>query len=549
VGLTRFPAVRRTVNLIREGLRLIRPTGRRQVRELRAKRHFTDERLAELCGKPDNPFAGDVLVDAQWDNPNYWLRLSLLRAAIGLPNAREVGILGKYARTVCARTLSTFGVREQVVFDHIPFEASAVRKEAERLVAATRSAGDILDWALPDLVPGHIVYDGILKRQRLASVDISRNDFLPLVIEALTSIHQGRYLLDRHDFKLAVISHPIGFTCGILAHQALIRRIPVLLPFGLFGVLRFTHMTRPEDLTAFYDRPTRKEMESLTPARADALRVIGQRYLARRFQGHADDLASVYAYRLNQSVVGRNDICQKFGWDPAKPIVAFYASNWFDWPHQLGMTQFRDFLDWTEASFAAAASNSSVNWLFKPHPCEDWFGGISLDKILARLDCPSHIGIADKRWNNTSVMEGADALVTYHGTAGIEFAALGKPVLVPDRGKYDDCGFVKVARNRNDYLQLLASRWWDDMDVAECKVLAEVFSGWWFCAPAWQGQFVLSDDSRQHALYDSIPTLLSNNINVVHEEIRQLADWYASGHRYSHTWKMMHSDTFQLTNV
>jgi len=237
------------------------------------------------------------------------------------------------------------------------------------------------------------------------------------------------------------------------------------------------------------------------------------------------------------------------GWDPEKPIVAFYASNWFDWPHQLGMTNFRDFLDWTEATFQAAKNNTAANWLFKPHPAEDWFGGIALTDIMGRIGQAPNVAIADKDWNNGLVMSTVDALITYHGTAGVEFAALGKPVLVPDRGKYEDCGFVRVAASRAEYLHLLASDWWSAIDRQDIKRRAEIFAGWWFCAPEWQGQFILGDDGRQGSLYDTIIPLVQNNRDAVSRELDELRRWWASGRAYYHTTKMMSADHFQLSNV
>jgi len=330
---------------------------------------------------------------------------------------------------------------------------------------------------------------------------------------------------------------------------ALKRGIPVLLPFGYFGVLHMTLMKEPQDLFSFYDRPNRNEMKALPLKRAEAMRTIGRRYLEGRFGGRADDLASVYAYQRNATQIDRESLCRQFGWDPAKPIVGFYASNWYDWPHQLGMTQFRDFLDWTMETFRIAGETSQFNWLFKPHPCEEWFGGVSLTEILSQMPGASHVRLAEKVWNNTSVMQCMDALTTYHGTAGIEFASLGKPVLVPDRGKYDDCGFVRVAANRAEYLSLLRSSWWDELDSEDVRARAELFAGWWFCAPSWQGNFLLADDSRQDELYGIIQRLLRDNPGVVGREIVSLRDWLASGHRYSHTFKMMQVDEFQLTNV
>ena len=89
-------------------------------------------------------------------------------------------------------------------------------------------------------------------------------------------------------------------------------------------------------------------------------------------------------------------MCRKFGWDPRKPIVGFYGSNWYDWPHQLGMTQFRDFLDWTHATYQSSCTNNSANWLFKSHPAEDWFGGVSLADVLGGFGGVPHVALPKK---------------------------------------------------------------------------------------------------------------------------------------------------------
>ena len=517
-------------------------------REVAHQREATDRMLDSMARSALHRFDGTVLVDAMWDNPNYWLRFSLLRAALGLAHGREIGLLGEFRRDHCRGTLQRLGIDVVESFTDFPVQAD-VRRRAAELVAKARRAEDVLAWRLPQEVHPALIYDGILKRQRLATVDVRHPLFERHVFEALTAIERSRYLLDRHRFDLVVITHPLNFSYGVLAWQALSRGIPVVLPFGLFGALRFARMSSPNDLFSFYDRPRRAEIDSLPPTKAAALAAIGRSYLKSRFSARADDLAAVYAYRRHTGWIDRAGLCERFGWDPAKPIVGFYASNWYDWPHQLGMTQFRDFLDWTQATFEAAGANDRVNWLFKPHPCEDWFGGVALADILRDLGSVPHIAIADKNWSNTPVMQAIDALVTYHGTAGVEFASLGKPVLVPDRGKYEDCGFVKLAQSRAHYLDLLASHWWRDIDLEDSRRRAEIFAGLWFCAPEWQGQFVLADDSQQEKLYRLIPDLVRNNAATVSREIATIREWWESKSPYYHTSKMLRASAFRLTNV
>ncbi len=515
---------------------------------LRRKRGVADRLLDKLGRGTSGPFEGTVLVDGMWDNPNFWLRYSLLRAALGLHNGRELAVLGAFRRPEVRRTLRALGIPVRWTFPRIPTSTQA-DDLADRLVAKTRTADDVLTWKLPGDVHPAIVYDGILKRQRLPSLDVYHPEFRNHVREAVRAIERSATMLGEEKIDLVVISHPLNFHWGSLAWQALSNGIPVVLVFGLFGVLRFMRMEVPTDLFRFYDRPTREEIDQLPSDQAAAMSEIGIRYLAGRLEGRADDLASVFAFQKNQESLSRTEICRCFGWDPAKPIVGFYASNWFDWPHQLGMTQFRDFLDWTEASFSAAAKNTSVNWLFKPHPAEGWFGGIGLANLLSRFGSVPHIGLVPKGWNNTAVMSAIDALVTYHGTAGVEFAGLGKPVLVPDRGKYDDCGFVLVAQSRADYLDLLSRSWWDTIDLVDAKRRAAVFAGWWFCAPKWQGNFILGDDSRQDILYDDIPKLVAGSGAVIAKELDELAAWWASGHSYYHTTKMARTQSYQLSNL
>ncbi len=541
--------LRELANVLLQGVRRCSPKYRWKRNVNSDRRRKVESLLARFCQGDSDRFKGDVLIDGQWDNPNYWLRLTLLRKALGLPNGFEVGVTGRFKHSECSRTLKSMGIEEVIRIRDIEYDENLVLKQVNNLKRITKSSEDILKWKLEGEVPGSLFYDAILKRQRLASVDIFRSDFWQIVREGLVLAAKADRLIGMRDFKLVVVSHPVNFEYGLIAWFALTRGIKVIVPFGLFGVLRMVHMQHPEDLTDFYDRPKRRDIECLPVDTADKMRRAGVQYLKGRLDGRADDLASVYAFNKNSQRIDRASLCLKFGWDPVKPIVGFYASNWYDWPHQLGMTQFRDFLDWTEKTFDVASQTSEFNWLFKPHPCEEWFGGVSLKEIMRELPNSSHIGLADKNWNNAAVMECIDAMVTYHGTAGIEFASLGKPVLLPDRGKYHDCGFAKVANNRQHYLELLSTTWWSDYGRREAQKNAELFAGWWFCAPSWQGKFLLGDDSRQEELYSDILSLLVDNPEGMDKESESLKSWYLSGHMYSHTFKMMHAKSFQLTNV
>ena len=111
---------------------------------------------------------------------------------------------------------------------------------------------------------------------------------------------------------------------------------------------------KPSDLIDMTDRPTRSEVDGLSPDRATLLASTGDAYLTKRFSGHMKDLASHYAFKTRKQSVTRDAIIKRYHWDKALPVIGVYAANWFDYPHMCGMTNFRDFRDWLEVTLKGA---------------------------------------------------------------------------------------------------------------------------------------------------------------------------------------------------
>jgi len=500
--------------------------------------------LARLPSPAGPPAAVRVLVDAMYDNPNYWIRYAFLRAALGLSRAREVAVLGPYRARDCRRTLGRLGAAGAVDVGALAGPRAAHRAGAERLLADTRTADDILKWRLPADFPADFVYDGLLKRQRAAVVELDDPRLPRWVADALASIAASERALDTTRPDLVVLSHAVNFQFGSLAWLAARRGIPTVLAQGVYGVSRFVKLLQPEHLYETIDRPAATDLARLSRARAERLAAAGRAYLEARWSGRTDDLGALYAFRRATETPTRERLAARFGWDAERPIVAVYASNWFDFPHPCGMTQFRDFLDWMRATLDAAVDNRRVNWLFKAHPCDAWYGGVTLSDLVPPLDTHPHLRLVPVEWNGAALLRAVDALVTVHGTAGVEFAAAGKPVLVADRGWYHDAGFVRWSRSRAEYVEALATDWWKDLDVEATTRHAQVFAGWYFARPAWQDGLVMEDDPRQGEIYRTAPRLLTEHPQALARELDTIREWFASPHRHYHTYKMSVADEF-----
>ena len=509
------------------------------------RRAAVDRLLAAVrADTPAPPFSGTVLVDGQWDNPNYWLRYSLLRAALGLAGS-EVGLLGPFRAGLVRGTCDAFGIRRTVSLAGCLGRESTARADARRRLAATRDAGEILGWDLNG-VPAYDLYDCLLKRQRHAVVDVRHPSIEDDVTDYLRHLDAVPRLLDAVAPTLLVASHTFSgrMYTGPLVWHAAARGIPVLGPYGNYGVLRMFKIQAPAEVPDFFDSPSGRDLDGVPAAQADALAAIGRAYLEARRGGRTDDLGSQYAFRGDHTL-DRERTCAHFGWDPKRPIVAVYASTWFDAPHCNGMEQFRDFADWLQATLEVARRRPEVSWLFRGHPCDAWYGGITLRDLMPPTS-EAHVRLCPPEWSGRAVQSAADAVVTLAGTAAIEYAAAGKAALVGDRGWYHDRGFAKWSRSRAEYLDDLARPWWEDLDLAIAARRAQMFAGWYFCRPAWHEGFHLEDDSRQDALYETIPDLLARHPHVVQREIAGIREWYASPERFYHSFKMRRTTDYAL---
>jgi hypothetical protein len=521
------------VNLARSLL----PSRMKSSAGLAHQRALLDQALAAVSTVLKTPVASKVLVDASWDNPNYWYRYALLRSALGLQNAKETAVLGPHMREVARRTLNHLGIHSCTEFEDNFGSKQSHRRLAQGLLKSVNRAADLLDWKLPSDFPPGLVYDGILKRQRSARVDFSDPLILDYVAESLGSIAAAEKILDYASPELVVVSHAAEFRYGAMSWCALRRGIPVVVAYGNYGVPRYCRLTRTADFFDTADRPQRIGLTTLDPNARKALAETGSRYLDRRLAGATTDLASRFAFGGGSGAVTRSTICETFRWDDQKPIVAVYASNWFDYPHCAGMTQFVDFLDWLQVTLSSANALPDCNWLFRAHPCDRWYGGVTLSDLMA--DAPErHVRLCPTDWSGADVQAAVDGLVTLHGTAGVEYSARGKPVLLADRGWYHDVGFATHSKNRGSYIEALSNRDWLSKPTGEVTELAAAFAGVYFCPPSSQ-HVELGDDSEQDRLIPALLRMLSDRDDFVRDEIRDVADWWSSRAPHFHTWRTL----------
>jgi hypothetical protein len=515
----------------------------------RTKRESADKILYELSLSDSLPsFSGKVLVDAMWDNPNYWLRYTLLRRALNFDSVHEHAVYGPYAIKKIKKTLKTLNINSVGQFEKFYPDKNIIFKIVDDLIDGLKSSEEILKWTLPFNWPADLVYDGILKQQVLASVDIHDPYLKKYMYDAIGSIYAAKKIIEDVKPNLIVLSHAIQFRYSALAWQGFINKIPTVVLFGNLGVPRFFKINNRDDFYDWMDAPNGNDLASVSTRIVTAQKKIGQEYLNKRLSGETADIGAVYAYQKNYEKYEKEKVIKQYGWANDKPIVAVYTANWFDYPHAFGMSNFSDFYDWLIITLKAAIDNTEVNWLFKSHPIDQRYGGVRLKDLMPSENI-GNVRMVPEKWNSNVVLDVADAVITYHGTAAIEFAALGKPAMIADRGWYHDTGIALWAKSRNEYIEYLSSFWWQGMDLKNAKEKAEQFSGWYYCCPKWQKPFIQKDDSVQSDIYEGFDEYINNSIVPIKKEINTIKEWYQSNERLYHTYKMKKTSEYMLSNL
>ena len=487
------------------------------------------------------------LIDATFDGPNYWFRLGILRAAFDSPLI-EYAVVGRFNKAKIKKTLKNFGISKiSYIGTNILIEKKYL-KEAEKIFYSLSSAKDLLNLKLPYEAPATDLYDSLLKYQRNSTLNIYDKSLIKYISRYLKDLEMAKIIIDSIKPDLAILSHTTSgrINNGVLTWHLTRNKIPIIVPAGSFGNFAHFKILEYADHFNHVNKPSKKDMQIKDKAKLEKLRSLGAEYIRRRIKGQAKDLGAELAFPKKSERISKSMICKQYSWDKKKPVIAVFASIWFDNPHTFGMTQFIDFNDWLNFTFEAASKNKNFNWIFKPHPSEDWYGGTKMRDLFPK-EIPSHIRISNKNWNGQDFRNSIDLIVTLHGTIGVEMASFGKPVLVATKGWYGDLGFVKFCQTRKVYGQSLNSKWWLDQDIENNKRLADIFAGYYFCIPKEDNSIYLDNDSSQFKLYESHKNLLINNKDLINREIKTMKKWLKSDSKHYHIFKMRNSKDYKFS--
>ncbi len=169
----------------------------------------------------------------------------------------------------------------------------------------------------------------------------------------------------------------------------------------------------------------------------------------------------VFSYNKSTKVSDINALKLKLGIPEGKKVVTIFTNLIWDAANVSRDIAFTSALDCITKTIKKYDSNNSVHVVIRSHPAEVVLGTSerygSLVREAFNQELPSNVTIIEPEMdvNSFSVIDLSDIGVVNTSTVGIEFAMLGKPIILISETNYRNKGFTFDAKDGKHYFELL----------------------------------------------------------------------------------------------
>jgi hypothetical protein len=367
----------------------------------------------------------------------------------------------------------SFGAEEFVR----PHLSRAQRSKADAIFASTfqalRDKTDIVAIAIDGVWVGDLVYDTYLMDCKKPTIEKESQDFKEHLLTAIQLFVYWDEYIAINNVRAINVSHCV-YTLALPVRIAIKRGIPVFQSNA-------THVYRmnADNLFAYSDFVDfRRRFAQLPPqVRAAGIREA-ERRLSRRFAG---EVGVDMSYSTKSAYGGMRQ--ERLLRDSPHKKVLIATHCFFDSPHSYGLNLFPDFYEWLEC-LGDLSNQTNYDWYIKTHP--DYLPGTKaiIDSFVARY--PRITLLPADSSHHQIIEEGIDVALTTWGSIGLEYAALGIPVVNASRNNphiaYD---FNLHPSNVADYRSLLMDLDHLDFRIDKTQVLEYYFMRYIYNTENW----------------------------------------------------------------
>ncbi len=312
---------------------------------------------------------------------------------------------------------------------------------------------DIIKLKFKDIVVGDLIYDDIIKLKDLKSIEKIDNSIINSVAWSYYYYLQYNYFFSKHNFKYYVSTHSAYSEYGLLIRVALKKNIKVIETTDI--QTNYYSTINDQELPTYHQgikNLIHKEFNCTNRITKSEIDDAYQK-LSDRMNSKIDQIDIKRAYKGKE--YHKEELAHRFDFDKEKKIIFILTHIFIDSPHTSSWMLYNDYYVWLVETLKICSQIKDINWVVKPHPASALYkeDGV-VEELIKELNA-SNVVLCPNDLNTRSLVNCASAIVTVHGTAGLEFACFGVPVIITGRPFYSGYNFTIEPNSESEYIEEL----------------------------------------------------------------------------------------------
>jgi len=324
---------------------------------------------------------------------------------------------------------------------------------------------------------GHNVVSSLIRYRRGFAVDIEEGVLQQYAYSALLIAESARVAIERFRPSRVFMSHGVYVDWGPALHTALSEGVPVTTWKSSYLSARFYFQQVGGgnlDLYRLSDRAWQERRA--TPLTAEEEKDLDVALHTRYHKPVAFDVQ-----RLHRNMGETERFRSHYRLDPAKPVWGVMCHINWDSVADYSPMAYASFNEWIIDTVEQVSRIPEVQWLIKVHPVEASYDReVGVEQLIETRfpNLPPHVKLipATEQISPLEFFDMLDGGVTVYGTAGLELALAGKPVVLAGEAHYGRKGFTEDGLDVATYRSLLARAGSIGRPTAEQTALARQYA-------------------------------------------------------------------------
>ena len=317
---------------------------------------------------------------------------------------------------------------------------------------------DIINLKIEGVLVGDLIYDDILKKENISTVEVIKLDYKKYLDIACKLYFDYDKLFNDNNYTFYLSTHTTYVEYGLLCRIALKYNVNVIETTDIH-----TAIFNSNDILPTYHQGFRnailKKKEYYDNEKAAKIKLVTHyiNHLTSRLNNQLNQIDVKLAYG-DKLVYTRDSLSTYFKVDSSKKNIFIVAHVFKDSPHISDSMLFNDYYDWLIKTLLYLKDFSlDYNCFVKSHPSADLYGEKNLIKDLLKKNRITNIFLLNDDFSPKSFINCADVILTCQGTVGIEYTCFGIPVVTSGDAFYANLGYTIDPKSIKEYYSVLSN--------------------------------------------------------------------------------------------